>query len=111
MANTTEFPTRARRGDEHGYMIVQQNLEFLRDKFDATRVSILRGQATVGVGTTTLVVTHSLGSSTYSVVASPLVNPGGNWWISNKSATQFQLNLAVAAPVGGVPFDWIVKGA
>jgi hypothetical protein len=107
----TEFPTRPRRGDRNGHMVVWQMLQFLRDQFDKFTASVGRGTSTVLQGQTTLTVTHGLGASTYSVAASPLVNPGGNWWISNKTATQFQINLAVAAPVGGVPFDWIVKGA
>jgi hypothetical protein len=91
-------------------MVVQAMLEYLRDKFDSFQNGVLRGTSSVVAGTTTLVVTHSLGSSTYSVAASPLVNPGGAWWLSNKTGSQFQINLAVAAPVGGVAFDWVVKG-
>jgi len=91
-------------------MVVQSMLEYLRDKFDGFQNGFARGTSVVLVGATTLVVTHSLGNPTYSVVATPLNNPGGNWWISNKTGTQFQINLAVAAPVGGVTFDWSVKG-
>jgi len=92
-------------------MTVQEMLEYLRDKYDGFQNKFVGGTSTVAQGNTTLVVTHSLGTPTYSVVAVPAVNPGGNWWVSNKTATQFQLNLAVAAPVGGVPFEWQVKGA
>jgi hypothetical protein len=107
----TEFPTRARRDDRNGHMVVQQLLEFLRDQFDKFWQGQIRGNSTVPNTATTLVVTHGLGQPTYSVVATPLVDPGvGRWWISNKTATQFQINLTTAAPVGGVPFDWIVKG-
>jgi len=92
-------------------MTVQSMLEYLRDKFDGLQNKFLTGTSTVLQGNTTLVVTHGLGSATYSVVATPTVNPGGSWWISNKTSSQFQLNLAVAAPLGGVPFEWSVKGA
>jgi len=92
-------------------MTVQSMLEYLRDKYDGFQNKFLTGNATVLQGNTTLLVTHGLGNPTYAVVVSPTVNPGGNWWISNKTASQFQLNLAVAAPVGGVPFEWQVKGA
>lgn len=107
----TEFPTRARRGDPNGHMVVQQLLEFLRDQFDKYVAKVTRGTTTVAQGATTALVVHGLGNPTNTVVASPGVDPAGTWWVSNKTATQFQLNLAVAAPIGGVPFEWIVRGA
>jgi hypothetical protein len=106
----TEFPTRARRNDRYGHMVVQQLLEFLRDNYDRFAGSFVQGSTTVPQGATTIVVTHGLGAAIYVATASPTVNPGGNWWISNKTATTFQLNLAAAAPLGGVPFQWQVKG-
>lgn len=103
---------RAHRGDpENGYMIVQQMVEWLRDAFDAFTGKVMRGNSTVLATTTSVVCTLPTAQGTYSVVASPLLNPGGIWWISGKTASQFVINLAVAAPVGGIPFDWIVKGA
>lgn len=107
----TEFPTRARRDDRNGHMVVQQLLEFLRDQFDKFQNNTIRGTSTVLATQTTLVVSHGLGNPTFSVVAVPLLDPGGRYWLSNKTATQFQINLQTAAPVGGIPFDWIVKGA
>jgi hypothetical protein len=92
-------------------MVVQQMLEFLRDVFDKFVGNFVLGSGTVLQGNTTLVVTHGLGNATYAVVASPKLNPGGNWWITGKTSTQFTINLAAAAPVGGIPFDWLVKGA
>lgn len=106
----TEFPTRARRDDRNGHMVVQSMLEFLRDQFDKTWNGVKQGTSTVPNTATTLVVTHALGSATYAVVATPLLDPGGRWWISNKTSSQFQINLQTAAPVGGIPFDWIVRG-
>lgn len=91
-------------------MTVQRNLEFLRDAFDKNVAKIVFGTTTVPQGATNVVASHTLGASTYAAVATPQVNPGGNWWISNKATTSFQLNLAVAAPVGGITFDWILKG-
>jgi len=35
--------------------------------------------------------------------------PAGGYWVSNKTPTQFQINLAQPAPVGGASFDWMVK--
>lgn len=34
MATKTEFPERARVDNPDGYLVVQRNLEFLRDQFD-----------------------------------------------------------------------------
>src|SRR2546423_109629 len=107
----TEFPTRPRRDDQNGHMTVWLMLQFLRDQLDKFTATVARGVSTVLAGNTTLIVNHGLGQSTYSVALAPGANPGGAFWISNKTATQFQINLAIAAPVGGVPFDWIVKGA
>ena len=108
----TQFPFNAKRGDpENGYMVVQQMVLFLRDAFDTFTGKVLRGNNTVLQAATTVVCTLPATLAVYSVAATPLVNPGGNWWISGKTTTQFTINLAVAAPVGGIAFDWIVKGA
>ena len=109
---TTNFPFSAKRGDpEGGYMVVQQMVYWLRDVVDKISGSIVRGSATIISTATTVTCTLPSSLAVYSVVATPLLNPGGNWWISGKTSTQFTINLAVAAPVGGIPFDWIVKGA
>ncbi len=108
---TTQFPQHAKMNDPNGYLIVQQMVEFLRDTFDQYIAKSTRGSSTITVGNTALVVNTGATLATYSVVASPLLDPGGRWWVSNKTTTSFQLNLQVAAPVGGIPFDWVVKGA
>lgn len=92
-------------------MVVQQNLEFLRDAFDSTQGKFKQGASTVTSGNTTVVVSHALGAASYQVSLTPLADPQGRFWITGKSATQFTINLQVAAPVAGVSFDWIVKGA
>jgi len=107
----TVFPQRARRDDPNGHMVVQNNLDFLKDAFDALAAKFKNGQATVSVGATAVIVTHGLGASSSSVSVTPLQDPGGRYWVSGKSATAFQINLQVAAPVGGIQFDYIVKGA
>lgn len=109
MPTTTNFPFRARRDDDFGWMKVQQLLEFLRDVVDKLQNSRSRGSATIAQGSTTLLVSHGLSTPSYSVGVIPLVNPGGNVWASNKTASQFQVNVSVAAPVGGIPFDWFVQ--
>jgi hypothetical protein len=108
---TTFFPERARRDDPFGHMVVQRMLEFLRDIFDKSLTASLRGTATVAQSATTVTVNHNVGTSLYSAVATPTSNPGGSWWVSGKTASQFVINLQTAAPVGGVSFDWTVKGA
>lgn len=109
----TLFPLRAKRGDpENGYLTVQSMVEFLRDAFDRFTGTISRGQATVLAGNTTVVValTANIGA-VYSVAPCPLADPGGRWWVSGKTSSQFIINLGVAAPVGGIAFDWTAKGA
>jgi hypothetical protein len=92
-------------------MVVQNNLEYLRDQFDGQTTKLKQGSATVPNGATTVNVTHSLGIATNYVALTPTVDPGGRYWVTGKSATAFTINLQVAAPVAGISFDWIVKGA
>lgn len=109
----TNFPLRAKRGDpENGYMVVQQMVEFLRDVFDRFTGTITRGSATVTNGNTTVAVPipSNIGA-TYSVGLTPLADPGGRFWVTGKTSSQFVINLGVAAPVAGVGFDWTAKGA
>lgn len=108
----TLFPLRAKRGDvENGYMVVQQMVEFLRDVFDKFTGSIIPGSSIITNGNTTVTVALTSALAVYSVQATPTVDPAGRYWISGKTSTQFVINLQVAAPVGGITFDWIVKGA
>jgi hypothetical protein len=92
-------------------MVVQNNLDFLKDLFDGLGNKFKSGSATVPNAATTVVVTHGLGVASNAVVITPTVDPGGRFWVSAKSSTQFTINLQVAAPVGGISFDYIVKGA
>lgn len=107
----TTFARSPKRDDPNGHMTVQANLDQLRDAFDASVGKFKQGTSTVTSANTSLVVTHGLGAATHQVMLTPLVDPAGRWWVSNKTATQFQINLQVAAPVGGIQFDWVVKGA
>jgi hypothetical protein len=110
MATKTEFPERARPFDPtHGYLTVQRNLDLLRDAFDTEANTIIRGTSTVLSGTTTIIAVHGLNKALYSVALTPLADPGARVWVSNKTGSQFQINIS-AAPGINVPFDWIVKG-
>jgi hypothetical protein len=107
----TIFPKRARRGDANGYMVVQEMLDWLRDLFDGFTNRFRQGTATVPQAATFVDVVHGLGQGNHQVLLTPLTNPAADWWVSSKSATQFRINLSVAAPVGGITFDYLVKGA
>lgn len=104
------FPVRARRGDPNGHMVVQQMLEFLRDEVDKLGGKFALGNATISNPATSVIVIHGLNISTYSVVLTPLADPVNRWWISNKTATQFQINVS-ATPSVSLSFNWLVKGA
>jgi hypothetical protein len=108
---TTEFPERARRGDTNGHMVVQDMLYFLRDAFDSFIAKVARGQATIPNTATSVVAALGTTMATYSVAITPLSDPGGRVWVSNKTSTQFQINSSVAAPLAGIVFDWVAKGA
>jgi hypothetical protein len=94
-----------------GVMKLQQLVEWLRDEMDKVKGEGLKGVATIAQGQTTLIIAHNLGTPTYSLALTPTSDPGGRYWASNKTATQFQANLQTAAPVGGVSFDWIIRSA
>lgn len=104
------FPIRARRGDPNGHMIVQQNLEYLAEQVDKVTGGLAAGSATITNPATNVLVNHSLGVASYFVTVTPRADPVGRYWISNKTAASFQLNLS-AAPAGSLAFDWIAKGA
>lgn len=108
---STEFPQRARRGDDNGHMVVQENLYFLRDTFDQSLAKILGGSATILSGAAFVDVTFTPSLAIYFVAISPLADPGGRVWVSNKASSQFRINSTIAAPVAGLPFDWVLKGA
>ena len=104
------FPFRARRGDPNGHMVVQQLLEFLRDEVEKLGGTFAIGNATITNPATSVVVVHGLDTSTYSVVITPLSDPVNRYWVSNKTATQFQINVS-ATPAVSLAFNWLVKGA
>lgn len=106
------LPERARRDDVlHGHMTVQDNLDRVLDSLNALDAKLKRGSATIVPPATTVLAVHNLGSPSYGAVVTPTADVGAGlrWWISNKTATQFQINLS-AAPAGNVPFEWVVKG-
>ena len=106
----TIFPTRARRDDPNGHMIVQQNLEFLRDAFDGLSGKLLSGTASITNPSTSVIVTHALGSALYQVAIVPINGDvGSRYWVNLKTASQFTIAVQTTPP-GTATFDWIVKG-
>jgi len=75
---------------------------------------IQAGAVTVPSGATAVTVNHTLGAPnavnvTPDGASAALVWGSGGYWISAKTNTSFILNLATAAPTGGIGFDWMVK--
>lgn len=108
---TTNFALKPRRDDPQAAMRVQSNLEQLRDVVDSFTGRFKEGSSTITSGNFNVVITHGLGSTNYKAQVTPTVDPGGRWWVSAKTATQFTINIITVAPVGGVSFDWVLKGA
>jgi parallel beta-helix repeat protein len=52
---------------------------------------------------TTVVVTHGLSTTPTRIILTPRGNPGGAWWATALTSTQFTITLAVS---GTVTFDW-----
>jgi hypothetical protein len=100
-----------RHDDPNAAMTVWQILLLFFDWINSNYVAQFKsGSSTVPNGSTTLVVSHGLGVASYRAELTPLQDPGGRYWVSNKTGSQFQINLSVVAPVGGIAFDWLVKG-
>jgi len=108
----TQFPMQARRGDpEEGYLVVQQMVLYLRDVFDKAMAGQARGSALIVQSATTVSVSIPAAvGAVYSIAVVPLNDPVGRYWVSGKTTSGFTINLSTAAPVGGVAFDWIVRG-
>jgi len=91
-------------------MVVQQNLEFLRDEVDKLLAKFRQGVASISNPATTVVITHGLGQANYSVTATPTNGDvGSRWWIENKTTNQFTIRVQTT-PGGTATFDWVVKG-
>lgn len=106
------FPQRVGSGNvDKAWAIIQNNLDFLADLVDKLTSSILKGSATVTNGNSTVAVAFSTTLTSPAVNVTPTSDPGGRYWISGRTGAGFTINLAVAAPVAGVGFDWIAKGA
>jgi|SRR5215472_3390616 len=76
--------------------------------------TVQAGSTSVPAGLTTVTVAHTLGAPNAVAVTPTNANVAvvwgaGGYWVTGKTNTQFVINLGVAAPAGGVTFDWMVK--
>jgi hypothetical protein len=91
-------------------MVVQQNLEFLKEEVDKIIGNTRRGSASIQNPNTEVTVTHNLGNAVYSVAVTPVNGDvGSRWWVDLKSTTQFKIKVQTT-PGGTAIFDWIVRG-
>ncbi len=112
MSQTTfpQVPNRHDRDLGAQVWTVWTMLKYLANNvYDRFVASFVSGSATVVATTTTIVVTHSLNAATYAVMITPIGDPGGRYWVSAKTVTQFTINMQVAAGGSGQLFDWMVK--
>lgn len=91
--------------------ILQNCIDFLADFVDKFTSKFAQGTATVANGNTTVAVLFPTSILSPAVEITPVADPGGRYWISARTGSGFTINLSVAAPVAGVAFDWIAKGA
>lgn len=108
---TIRFPQRVKTNDENPWATLQNNLEYLADLFDKFQGAQAKGTATITNGNTFVDVSFTSTITTPAVVVTPLADPGARYWISNRTGAGFRINQGVAAPVAGVGYDWIAKGA
>ena len=104
---TRIFPDKPRREDPEGHMIVQRNLDFLKDELDDFDALFDWGSDTITAGNTFVTVVHSLGA-TFQVAVTPVEDPLTRYWVSDKAAGSFRINLA-AAQLTDIDFDWLAR--
>lgn len=68
-----------------------------------------KGQSAIAQGATSIVVTHNLLATPNLQDFQIIPNASCTWWISNITSTQFTINIASAAPTGGITFGWHCK--
>jgi hypothetical protein len=72
-----------------------------------TGFNVIRGSATINAGSTSAVVNLPISITSYSVVISPTSSVSALWWVSNKTATSFTINIATA-PSSNTTFDYVI---
>jgi len=118
-----QHPARIAPVNQQVWTVWTMLLWFINTVYDQFAGKFLVGGAIVPAGTTSVTVVHNLGVPQYAVILTPYGAPapggtdlwglgssaGSGYWVSNKTSTQFVINLANPAPTGGTSFDWMVK--
>lgn len=106
-----QFPQRVTKLSDDAWVVLQNNLDFLANLFDLFQNKQAKGASTITNGNTFVDVNFATPITNPAVVVTPVADPGGRVWISNRTNGGFRINQGAAAPVGGVAYDWIAKGA
>jgi hypothetical protein len=72
-----------------------------------TGFNVIRGSATINAGSTSVVVNLPISISSYAVSITPTTSLSALWWVSNKTATSFTINIATAS-ASNTTFDYVV---
>ena len=68
-----------------------------------------KGTSTIAQGANTIAVTHGMAMTPRIQDIEVIPGASCTWWISNITSTQFTINIASAAPSGGISFGWHCK--
>jgi len=69
--------------------------------------NVMKGSATIDSGSTSVVVNLPIIISSYFVVITPTTSVSALWWVSNKTAISFTINIATAS-ASDITFDYVV---
>ena len=86
------------------YYLVGANSKIL----DADVLTRTSGQATIPANATSVTVSHGLICTPKKVLVTPLSQPPGSIWVSNITATSFDINVS-AAPATDLPVAWYAE--
>jgi hypothetical protein len=67
-----------------------------------------KGVATIAANTTAVTVNHGLVCTPSKVLVTPLGQPSGSIWVSNITATSFNINVSTA-PTANLPIAWYAE--
>ena len=71
-------------------------------------LGINTGRATIAANTTSVTVNHGLICAPSKVLVTPLAQPSGSIWVSNITATSFNINVSTA-PTTDLPVAWYAE--
>jgi len=86
------------------YYLVGANSKIL----DADVLTRASGQATIPPNATSVTVSHGLICAPHKVLVTPLAQPPGSIWVSNITATSFNINVSTA-PTADLPVVWYAE--